>query len=240
MSQIGRPAPTTSSTRSTSRSWSTSTRPTTAPQELRDALQRGVSDYAAWYRDYYERNLTDESRPFPIDPAGRGWCWFPGVGIVTSGVDAGRARTSRDLYHRAIAVQDAADALGGIRLAQRNRGFRDRVLAAGAVQARPGAGARGARCRIALIAAAPAASVAPPHARLASEGAHVAVADLNAEGSRLVADEIVSAYGEGRAAAIQVDVTDEVAVTGMMRQTSSPTAGSTSSSPPRAWPPARR
>ena len=39
----------------------------------------------------------------------------PGVGIVTSGGDAGRARISRDLYHRAIAVEDAADALGGFR-----------------------------------------------------------------------------------------------------------------------------
>ena len=39
----------------------------------------------------------------------------PGVGIVTAGPDAGRARFARDLYHRAIAVEDAADALGGFR-----------------------------------------------------------------------------------------------------------------------------
>src|SRR5262249_38381165 len=35
-----------------------------------DELRRGVAEYAAWYRDYHERNLTDESRPFPLDPAG--------------------------------------------------------------------------------------------------------------------------------------------------------------------------
>ena len=40
---------------------------------------------------------------------------IPGVGIVTSGLDAARARTTRDLYHRAIVVQDAAEALGGFR-----------------------------------------------------------------------------------------------------------------------------
>ena len=37
----------------------------------------------------------------------------PGVGIVTSGADAAKARIARDLYQRAIAVESAADALGG-------------------------------------------------------------------------------------------------------------------------------
>ena len=41
---------------------------------------------------------------------------------------------------------------------------------------------------------------------------------LNGEGSDLVADELVSAYGEGRATSIQVDVTDERAVAEMIRQ----------------------
>ena len=38
--------------------------------ELGDAFRRGVEEYAGWYRDYYERNLDDETRQFPIDPAG--------------------------------------------------------------------------------------------------------------------------------------------------------------------------
>ena len=36
--------------------------------DLAEALRSGVEEYARWYRDYYERNLTDESRPFAIDP----------------------------------------------------------------------------------------------------------------------------------------------------------------------------
>ena len=81
--------------------------------ELRAAFRSGVAEYAAWYRDYYERNLDDESRPFPIDPAGPRVVLVPGVGIVTSGADAGKARVARDLYHRAVSVEDAADAIGG-------------------------------------------------------------------------------------------------------------------------------
>ena len=88
---------------------------TDAAAELADAFRAGVGEYAQWYRDYYERNLDDETRQFPIDPAGPRVVLVPGVGIVTSGGDAGRARVSRDLYHRAIAVEDAADALGGFR-----------------------------------------------------------------------------------------------------------------------------
>ena len=52
--------------------------------ELREAFRRGVAEYASWYRGYYERNLTDESRPFACDPAGPRVVVVPGVGIVTS------------------------------------------------------------------------------------------------------------------------------------------------------------
>ena len=92
---------------------STSTRDATAPPSCGEAFRAGVEEYARWYRAYYERNLDDETRPFPIDPAGPRVVLVPGVGIVTCGADAGRARVARDLYHRAIAVEDAADASAG-------------------------------------------------------------------------------------------------------------------------------
>ncbi len=91
--------------------------------ELAEAFRRGVDEFADWYRDYYERNLDDETRQFPIDPAGPRVVLVPGVGIVTTGSDAGRARVSRDLYHRAIAVEDAADALGGFRSLSESEAF---------------------------------------------------------------------------------------------------------------------
>jgi len=45
--------------------------------------------------------------------------------------------------------------------------------------------------------------------RLASEGAHVVIADLNLEGARKVAAELNEKYGEGRAIAVKMDVTKE-------------------------------
>ena len=91
--------------------------------ELREAFRRGVERYSRWYRDYYEQNLDDETRQFPIDPAGPRVVLVPGVGIVTAGGDAGRARLACDLYHRAIAVQDAAEALGGFRSLSESEAF---------------------------------------------------------------------------------------------------------------------
>ncbi len=188
------------------------------PEELRQAVGAGVAEYSGWYREYYERNLTEESRPFPIDPTGPRVVIVPGVGIVTSGADAARARTSRDLYRRAIAVQDAADALGGFRSLSEPEAFAieywplERYKLAQAPPAGELAG------RVALIVGG-ASGIGRAGARLlAARGAHVVVADLNARGSEAVAEEIVSACGEGRAVPVEVDVTDESAVAEMVRR----------------------
>ena len=186
--------------------------------ELADRFRRGVDEYAAWYRGYYERNLDDETRPFPIDPAGPRVVLVPGVGIVTTGSDAARARVSRDLYHRAIVVEDAADALGGFRSLSESEAFAieywplERYKLA---QAPPRGELSG---RVALVTGA-ASGIGRATARvLAARGAHVVVADLNEEGALEVAEELVIANGARRAIAVHVDVTREDAVVAMTRR----------------------
>jgi rhamnulose-1-phosphate aldolase/alcohol dehydrogenase len=184
-----------------------------------EALRSGVAEYAAWYRDYYERNLDDETRQFAIDPAGPRVVLLPGVGIVTSGPDAGRARFARDLYHRAIAVEDAADALGGFRSLSESEAFAieywplERYKLA---QAPPRGELAG---RIAVITGG-ASGIGRATARvLAARGAHVVVADLNADGAAEVAEELVAAHGLRRALGVHADVTSEDAVAELMRRT---------------------
>jgi NAD(P)-dependent dehydrogenase (short-subunit alcohol dehydrogenase family) len=53
---------------------------------------------------------------------------------------------------------------------------------------------------------------------LAERGAHVVVADLNLDGARQVADELVAGHGLRRAIAVGADVTDESAVQAMVRR----------------------
>ena len=187
--------------------------------DLRARLRDGVQAYSDWYREYYERNLDDETRAFPIDPAGPRVALIPGVGIVTAGSDAGRARMARDLYHRAIAVQDAADALGGFRSLSESEAFAieywplERYKLA---QAPPKGELSG---RIAVITGG-ASGIGRAAARLlAARGAHVVIGDLNQEGAQEVAAEIVSVHGARRALAVAVDVADEPAVQDLVRRT---------------------
>ena len=187
--------------------------------ELREAFRTGAGEYADWYRSYYERHLDDETRPYPMDPAGPRVVLVPGVGIVTSGPDAGRARFARDLYHRAIAVEDAADALGGFQSLSEPEAFAieywplERYKLA---QAPPRGELAG---RIALVTGG-ASGIGRAAARvLAARGAHVVVADLNLEGAESVADELVGEHGLRRALAVPVDVTVETAVQEMVRRT---------------------
>jgi rhamnulose-1-phosphate aldolase/alcohol dehydrogenase len=184
-----------------------------------EAFRAGVAEYAAWYRDYYERNVDEETEQFAIDPAGPRVVVVPGIGIVTSGPDAGRARFARDLYHRAIAVQDAADALGGFRSLSESEAFAieywplERYKLA---QAPPRGELAG---RIALITGG-ASGIGRATARLlAARGAHVVVADLNAEGAADVADELSTTHGLRRALGVHVDVTSEQAVDEMVQRT---------------------
>jgi rhamnulose-1-phosphate aldolase/alcohol dehydrogenase len=186
---------------------------------LQARLRSGVETYSAWYRDYYKRNLDGETRQFAIDPAGPRVVLIPGVGIVTAGADAARARTARDLYHRAIAVQDAAEALGGFRSLSEEEAFAieywplERYKLS---QAPPRGELAG---RVAVITGG-ASGIGRAAARLmAARGAHVVIGDLNDEGAHEVADEICSAHGARRSFAVRVDVADESAVMELVRKT---------------------
>ncbi|HEY7604359.1 MAG TPA: bifunctional rhamnulose-1-phosphate aldolase/short-chain dehydrogenase [Gaiellaceae bacterium] len=185
---------------------------------LRDALTSGVEDYSRWYRAYYERNVDDETRPFPIDPAGPRVVIVPGLGIVTSGPDAGRARITRDLYHRAIAVEGSADAIGGFRSLSEPEAFAieywplERYKLA---QAPPRGEIAG---KVALVTGG-ASGIGRAAARaLAANGAHVVVGDLNVDGALEVAEEIVAAQGLRRGIPAAVDVTSETAVEQLARR----------------------
>jgi rhamnulose-1-phosphate aldolase/alcohol dehydrogenase len=191
---------------------------TGSAEGLAERLRSGVRDYGGWYRDYYERNLTDESRPYPIDPVGPRVVLLPGLGIVTSGGDAGKARFSRELYERAIAVESAAEAAGGFSSLSEPEAFAieywplERYKLA---QLPPPSELSG---RIALVTGGASGIGRATARKLAELGAHVAVADLNAEGAETVAAEIRSRFGLRRALGLRVDVTSEEAVAEAVRR----------------------
>ena len=142
----------------------------------------------------------------------------PGVGMVTSGRDAERARIAAELYHRAIAVQGAAEAAGGFRSLSEAESFAieywplERYKLAQAPPPRELSG------RIAVITGGASGIGRATARRLANAGAHVVVADLNGSGAKEVEDEICTRYGAHRALAVEADVTSEDAVQELIRR----------------------
>jgi NAD(P)-dependent dehydrogenase (short-subunit alcohol dehydrogenase family) len=138
---------------------------------------------------------------------------------VTSGADAARARFSRELYERAIQVQNAADAAGGFLSLSEPEAFAieywplERYKLA---QLPPPGELAG---RIAVVTGAASGIGRATARRLAGLGAHVVVADLNLDGAEAVAAELRDEHGARRALALAADVTDEGAVHELFRRT---------------------
>jgi rhamnulose-1-phosphate aldolase/alcohol dehydrogenase len=173
---------------------------------LIEKLKDGISTYKKEYKQYFERNKNDGDQISDCAPR---VILIPGIGMLNTGKTWFMSKVSAQLYHRAIAVMRGATTLGNfvslnekesydveywplelykLTLAPADAEFSRKV---GFVTG--GAGGIGsATCK-----------------RLAAEGAHVVIADLNLEGAEKIAREMNETFGEGRAIAVQMDVTKE-------------------------------
>lgn len=184
-----------------------------------EGLKARLAQEIARYREAYLRYVeTHRSPQDPImDPSPR-IVLIPGLGMIATGRDAFMAGVARDLYHRAIAVMHGATAL-------------DRFVSLTPAEAyaveywplelykltlRPPE--RELAGRVAVITGGASGIGRATAYRLAQEGAHVVILDINREGAEAVAADLVARYGEGRSLAVPCDVTDEVQVAEAFRQ----------------------
>ncbi|HWJ76961.1 MAG TPA: bifunctional aldolase/short-chain dehydrogenase [Niallia sp.] len=178
-------------------------------EKLKVSVQAGIEKFKEEYQAYFDRNKNEGDKIFETAPR---VILIPGIGMVNTGKTVAMANVSGALYHRAISVMKGATALGNFVSLNENESFnveywplelyklslapKEAEFSRKVAFVTGGAGGIGSEtCRL-----------------LASEGAHVVLADLNLEGAEKVAAEINEAYGEGRALAVKMDVTDEEAV----------------------------
>ena len=180
------------------------------PSDGADSLKRQVleqvDEYTDAYRDYF--NIHHSEGDHMSQPTPR-VILIPGLGMITAGPHAFAAEVSRQLYRRAIEAMRGAVKLGGFSSLTPQESFAVEYwpLELYKLSLRPPQKILDGK--VALITGGASGIGRATAYLLAFHGAHVAVADIDLVGAKVVAEDIVQRYGFGRAIAIGFDVADE-------------------------------
>ncbi len=176
---------------------------------LKDAIKQGVIDYEKRYEQYFEENKVegDELR----DAAPR-VILIPGIGMVNTGKDVTNADVSRQLYHRAISVIGASEAIGGFNSLTAKEAYDIEYWPLELYKLKLAPPDRDFAGKVALITGSASGIGRATAYRLAQDGAHVVIADINVDGGETVAADLQKRFGKGRAVFAKMDVTNEQAV----------------------------
>jgi rhamnulose-1-phosphate aldolase/alcohol dehydrogenase len=182
---------------------------------LETSLREGVAEYLTRYEAYFTQHAGPSDKMF--NPAPR-VVLVPGLGMFTTGKDAALAQVSNDLYHRAISVMHGSTALDQfVSLTPAEAyGVEYWPLELYKLSLRPPD--RDLAGRVALITGGASGIGRATAFRLAAEGAHVVIADLNVEGAQQVAAEISKQHGAKRGLGLACNVADEAQVVAAFQQ----------------------
>jgi rhamnulose-1-phosphate aldolase/alcohol dehydrogenase len=177
---------------------------------IRDVL----ADYSREYVAYYERHRTNEPL---LDPAPR-VVLVPGIGMWTIGRDARACIVPADIYHHTTRVIAGAESVDHYSSLNEKDAFDAEYWPLELYKLTLAPPERELASRIVLITGAAHGIGAAIARRLAAEGAHVVVTDIDADGAGAVAADIVKASGAGRAISVRLDVTAEASVADAFEQ----------------------
>ncbi|MEV0590102.1 class II aldolase/adducin family protein [Nonomuraea cavernae] len=169
------------------------------------AVLDGIERHRRWYNDYYERHVPLTARGLGRRGDAPRAIVLPGLGAVTAGPDAAKARLCADHLAQTMTVIRAADAAGGYVSLTEAQGAADEYwpLMRLKPQLRPPEGPLAGK--VFLVAASDDACAATVADRLAASGAHVALATESPRqqaGMAASAAEICARHGERRAVAL--------------------------------------
>jgi rhamnulose-1-phosphate aldolase/alcohol dehydrogenase len=167
------------------------------------AVEAFVRDYTAYVRGHGFAG--------PLDPLPR-VVLVPGLGMFTAGRDARAAGVVDDIYRHTIAVIGNASAFGRYVSLSARDAFDVEYWPLELYKLTLAPPERELARRIALVTGGGSGIGRAVAQRLAAEGAHVAIGDVDADSARRVADEVTKAAGPGRALGLAMDVTSEASV----------------------------
>src|SRR5690606_3490379 len=175
-------------------------------EELIEKLKTGLDTFKQEYVEYFERNKEEGDVMMETAPR---IILIPGLGMLNTGKSWSAANVSEQLYHRAIAVMRGATVLGNFVSLNEEESFQIEYwpLELYKLSLAPPE-AEFSRQVAFVTGGAGGIGTATIH-RLVDEGAHAVIADINLEGAQKLADEINEKYGQNRAIAVKMDVTQE-------------------------------
>ena len=177
--------------------------------DLAAHIERSIERFVGEYTRYFDAHRVEGAEL--TDPRPR-VVLVPGLGMFTAGRDRRTAGIVNDIYHHTLAVIGNASAFGEyVSLSARDAfdvEYWPLELYKLALQPPEKELAR----RIALVTGGGSGIGRSVAKKLAAEGAHVVVGDLDEAGAKQTADEIVATIGAGRALGVHMDVTREDSV----------------------------
>ena len=188
--------------------------PAEGVEALKQKVVEGIAAYEADYVAYFDecKEPGDELR----DAAPR-VILIPGVGMVNTGKDVTNADVSRQLYHRAIDVIGGAESVGGFVSLSPKEAYDIEYWPLELYKLRLAPPDRDFAGRIALVTGGASGIGRAAAFKMAAEGAHLVIADINAEMGEATTADLNKQFGKGRAVFFRADVTDEAQVRGALR-----------------------
>lgn len=184
-------------------------------QELEDLLKSGIERFKAEYQAYFARNQQEGDQIFESAPR---VILIPGIGMVNTGKSLAMSKVSGALYQRAIAVMKGSTSLGQFVSLNENESYHVEYWPLELYKLTLAPPEAEFSRKVALVTGGAGGIGSAACRRFAVEGGHVIAADLNIEGAQKIAEEINETYGEGRAMAVKMDVTNEEEVQSAFEQ----------------------
>jgi rhamnulose-1-phosphate aldolase/alcohol dehydrogenase len=176
---------------------------------LSRAVEQSLDEFARDYSAY-----VDAHRPpdLTLSDALPRVVLVPGLGMFTSGRDRRTAGIVSDIYHHTIDVLGQASAFGEYVSLSAKDAFEIEYWPLELYKLTLAPPEKELARRIALVTGGASGIGRAIARRLAAEGAHVVIGDVDAAGAARTAEEITAAVGSGRALGLAMDVTSEASV----------------------------
>ncbi|HXT33948.1 MAG TPA: bifunctional aldolase/short-chain dehydrogenase [Chloroflexota bacterium] len=194
-------------------------RPDQGVEVLLEALRVGVEAYEAKYARYLEENAAQNLDPDATEPIFRAAdaatdpaprvILVPGLGMITTGKDAGYADIAAQLYHRAVAVMRGAEACGGFISLTASESYAVELWPLEQYKLKLAPPEREFARQVVLVTGAAGGIGSAICERLARDGAHIVAADIDESGTQVLAENLGRKFGAGRAIGVGMDVTNE-------------------------------